>query len=61
VARRLVARPPAPGVEALWREALAAALSYWSRLTDDERISHSFRQICTANQQQLEELGDRFA
>ena len=61
VARRLAARPPVPGVEALWREALAAAFNYWSRLTDDERISDSFRQICTVNQRQLEELGDRFS
>jgi len=61
VARRLVARPPAPGVEAAWREALVAALGFWSRLTGDERISDSFRQICTGNRRQLEELGERFA
>ena len=61
VARRLAARPPAPGVEAPWREALVAALGYWSRVADDERISDSFRQVCTASRQQLEALGDRFA
>lgn len=61
VARRLAARPPAPGGEAPWREALAAALGYWSRLADDERISDSFRRVCIASRHQLEELGYRFA
>jgi hypothetical protein len=61
VGRKLTARPPAPGAETSWREALAAAVGYWSRLADDDRISHAFRQVCAASRKQLEDLGARFA
>ncbi len=60
VARRLPVRPPAPGMEAPWRQALGAALGYWSRLSNDGRISEDFQQVCSASRQQLEALGDRF-
>jgi serine/threonine protein kinase HipA of HipAB toxin-antitoxin module len=60
VARSLPVRPPAPGMEAPWRQALGAALGYWSRLSDDDRISEDFRRVCDASKQQLEALGERF-
>ena len=37
---------PLPGERSVWHRAAAAAIVYWRRCADDDRVSLEFRQIC---------------
>jgi hypothetical protein len=47
--------PPSttPGAARAWESALAAACTFWERVSRDERISQPFREICAGNLRQL--------
>jgi hypothetical protein len=47
--------PPSatPGAARAWGSALAAACTFWERVSRDERISHPFREICAGNLRQV--------
>ena len=47
--------PPltAPGAAHAWDSALAAASTFWERVSRDERISQPFREICAGNLRQV--------
>jgi hypothetical protein len=42
-------RLPLPAEREAWQDAAAAAAEFWSRATDDARISDEFRAICADN------------
>lgn len=46
----------APGAARAWDSALAAACSFWERVSRDERISQPFREICAGNLRQVLDL-----
>ncbi len=47
--------PPSttPGAARAWDSALAAACTFWERVSRDERISQPFREICAGNLRQV--------
>ena len=55
VARRFDPQLPLPSEARLWRVAAEAALEFWRRSSDDERISPGFREICAENAHAVED------
>ena len=54
--REFEPRLPVPAQRGAWGTACAAALLFWSRAADDERISGAFRETCGANARRLQDL-----
>jgi HipA-like C-terminal domain len=48
--RQFAARLPLPAEREHWHQAAQAALAFWSRASNDTRISENFRQICRRNE-----------
>ena len=44
---------PLPTEKDVWRAAAKAAVSYWQRCAEDERISREFRRLCAGNARKL--------
>jgi hypothetical protein len=47
---------PLPSERDAWRVAATAAVHFWSRASDDARISKAFRQVCAQNAQTVRDL-----
>ena len=50
---------PLPPQRAVWTTACSAALSFWTRASQDLRIGEDFRRICESNRRRLNEVADR--
>ena len=50
---------PLPPQRAAWAAACRAALAFWDRAADDERISAAFRRVCAANATRLQAAAER--
>ena len=50
---------PLPPQRAAWTAAYTAAALFWTRASQDGRISESFRRICEANARRLDHVADR--
>ncbi len=50
---------PLPPQRQTWAAACAAAIAFWWRAATDARISESFRRVCSANGQRLEQVAQR--
>jgi HipA-like C-terminal domain len=48
--RQLTVRLPLPAERKLWHQAAQAAIDFWSRASNDDRVSEGFRQICRRNE-----------
>jgi hypothetical protein len=48
--RQFAARLPLPAERELWHQAAEAAIDFWSRASNDTRISENFREICRRNE-----------
>jgi hypothetical protein len=60
VPRRTFEPPlPLPPQRTVWGEACGAALPFWLRAAQDERISAAFRATCTANARRLNTVAER--
>ena len=57
----LQARPPRPDVLAQWQQATTWATDYWQRVGEHAQVSDAFRDIATANHEQIERIRQRFA
>jgi len=57
--RAYAPRLPLPAEAPAWREAAQAALHFWERAADDERISDGFRRTCADNAMLLRTLASR--
>ncbi len=53
-------RPPLPAIATIWKEAAPAALSFWSRVVADDRISGEFRAIAQAAGATIQGMLTRF-
>jgi HipA-like C-terminal domain len=50
---------PLPTQRATWVNACSAALAFWLRAATDKRIGESFRRLCSASGQRLEQVAQR--
>ena len=50
---------PTPPLRSTWTTACLAAVLFWTRASQDERIGEDFRRICVLNAQRLQEVAQR--
>jgi hypothetical protein len=50
---------PLPPQRAAWAAACSVAIEFWTRASQDRRISEGFRGVCSGNAQQLERVAER--
>jgi hypothetical protein len=50
---------PLPPQRTIWATACAAAVSFWSRASQDARIGAEFRSVCASNAERLRQIADQ--
>jgi hypothetical protein len=50
---------PLPPERPVWAAACAAAVSFWTRASKDDRISAAFKTVCAANAKRLRQIAER--
>ena len=50
---------PLPPQQPVWTAACSAAIAFWTRASQDQRISPGFRRLCLANARRLQQLAER--
>ena len=50
---------PLPPQQPVWTAACSAAIAFWTRASQDQRISDGFRRLCLANARRLQQVAER--
>ena len=50
---------PLPPQRPVWTAACSAAIAFWTRASQDQRISDGFRRLCLANARRLQQVAER--